>query len=188
LGLDALIFQPTPADIPEMGRFANSVFGVHGEIEKRLQSYFDRPQFRISAARADDGIVALGVASYGVEAALEKYDCFGPAVTDFLRGRLGGSVHMLGVAPDWRGRGLGKKMGRALLRQLREAGAEIFFGTSWDNGTVQNSAVLFESAGFKRIAESATFLNQQSRLHGFTCRVCGGECHCRSFFYGLIVT
>lgn len=182
----ALIASPTVSDVPELGAFSNRIFGDYDGVEAQLRKYIESEKFRVRFARSPAGaVVALGVASANRDFAGEKFGSFGPSVAEFLHGQTVGLVHMLAVAPDLRGRGLGKRIGLDLLSALKEAGCTVVAGTSWDNGTEQNSRALFEAGGFTRIAESAIFLNEESRRTGFRCAKCGGECFCTSYFYGL---
>jgi ribosomal protein S18 acetylase RimI-like enzyme len=99
------------------------------------------------------------------------------------------AVHRLGllqsvaVKPGCRGQGIGTELSRALLDQLKRAGATAVLAVSWESGTRDSSAGMLEAVGFRRVARVEDFWREDSVRMGYTCPRCGKPCRCAGILY-----
>lgn len=181
-----MIRRAAKEDVSEIVEFMNSVFGLNPQAGKSFLEWVDGEKFNVVVARSDGELV--GVSAVSVQENLaDEYVCFGNGALDFLRDRLAGVFLTLAVAPKLRRLGIGKQMGLEQVQWFREKRCDVLVGSSWQSGSCDNSSHLFEGAGFQKLGESVEYLRQQSQRTGLKCSVCGGECSCKSIFYGLLL-
>lgn len=146
-----IVRRATPADLESLGRLGTLLVQEHHEFDARR---FLAPGSRTPAAYAsflgsqleDPDVIVLvvehrgGVIGYAY-AAVEGYDYMS------LRGPAG-VLHDLIVDPRHRGRGIGRRLLRAVLAELKTRGMErVVLSTADRNEGAQR---LFERAGFRR--------------------------------------
>ncbi|MDI6707601.1 MAG: GNAT family N-acetyltransferase [Candidatus Thermoplasmatota archaeon] len=71
-----------------------------------------------------------------------------------------GWIELVGVAPEFMGRGVGKKLGKTLIQHFEKEGIkEVYTTVRWDSGDL---LAFFKSIGFTR----SNFINLEKRLRG----------------------
>lgn len=71
-----------------------------------------------------------------------------------------GWIELVGVAPEFMGRRIGKKLGKILIQRFKKEGIkEIYTTVRWDSGDL---LAFFKSIGFNR----SNFINLEKRLRG----------------------
>jgi GNAT superfamily N-acetyltransferase len=136
-------------------------------------------------AQGADRLLGVTCVTINKSADLKKYECFGQRAIEFMTGQALGWFQLLAVDPEYRKSGIGKALALEQVQWLKQSGCNCLMGTSWQNGSQDNSRHLFEKAGFEKLGESREFLRKQSQETGYLCYVCGGPCQCNSILYGL---
>ncbi len=146
-----IVRRATPADLPTIGRLGALLVEEHYEFDPRrfLAARPGTPEGYASfmGAQLEDPDVAVLVADDNGDvvgyafAAVEGYDYMA------LRGPAG-VLHDLIVAPEHRGRGVGRLLLEAALAYFRSRGVpRVVLATAARNEAAQR---LFESVGFRR--------------------------------------
>lgn len=121
------------------------------------------------------GIATVGDAEYsrdyiGVDVGLEPWDW-------------NGLLHILVVARDYEGRGIGSDLVAHRLQWLRTTDAEGVFGVSWHRENYRDSRPIFEKFGFERVE---TVPEYYAKLDGpAPCVDCEDSCRCDATIYRL---
>jgi len=63
-------------------------------------------------------------------------------------------------------------------------GCTCYVGVSWDSGSLESSASIFEVKGFNRVATFENYWMEESLITQSKCPTCGDPpCSCSAFFY-----
>lgn len=180
-------FRPAQieSDLTQICDLMNATFGVNPQAQKTFRSWIEKDSFAVFVAIQDQKIIAVSACCVKPDVDLTKYDSFGPAAISFLKERNIGWFLCLAVKPEHRKLGIGRKLGEMQSQWLKSKKCAILVGSSWQSGNSDNSGHLYKSASFLKLGESREYLREQSQQTGFICKVCRGECHCRSILYGM---
>jgi GNAT superfamily N-acetyltransferase len=100
-------------------------------------------------------------------------ECFeAPGLWQRLQAKTVGILESTAVLPQYRGRGLGRRMAELRIEFLAGVGCRSIIALSWDNGTAQQSRPLLTSIGFVEKGYVRDI------WEGQPCPFCGESCHC----------
>jgi mycothiol synthase len=141
---DVVVRELGPDDLPVYIALVNTSFAEHTSplhiLEEIVRQAHSRPSF-------DPADIAV-VAPRGAPERLVAFCRTTPAERD---GTLTGEVHLIGVLPEWRGRGLGRELLRWGVAHLRaKAVDEITLAVETTN---TRALSLYERNGFARVQE-----------------------------------
>jgi ribosomal protein S18 acetylase RimI-like enzyme len=176
------------SDLQSIKTLMESVFGPYGRIEEMFTKWITNDQYSVRLALVDEIVVGVCSWSIKLDEEFSKYESFGPKAIDFIVGKKSAWVVNLAVAPDFRKQGLGKKLASAHLDWLKSSCCDVVVGSSWVNGSLDNSQHLYLKSGFQKLGESREFLREQLQGNGAICAVCNtSDCSCNSIFFGIEV-
>lgn len=179
------IRRATLDDVPAIAALKTSAFGANPKIKETLARWVTSPQLLVLVARWEGRTIGALACVAKIQTDVSPLNDFGEAVTSFLQNRKTGSILTLVIDEAHRGHGWGTRLAEQALPWFRGQRCEALWGINWRNGSAQNSAALFERAGFKVLGESRKYMALQQRRENFICATCGAECRCESRFYGL---
>lgn len=166
----------------------DDTFGAYAQNEELFKKWISQEEFSVYVAV--DGNRIIGVSTWNVRSNLDlsKYAMFGADAVNFMKDSKLVSFLNLVVLPEYRQKGLGKKLSLAHFEWLKSQKCDAVFGTSWVNGSDENSSHLYIKAGFKELGKSKEFLRSQLQGSGNMCSVCKTQdCECTSLFFGISV-
>lgn len=181
----AIIRSATIKDIPQIKILMENVFGPFGKLEELFEKWITQDQFSVKVASLNEQVIGVCTWYIKNDGDFSKYEVFGEKAIDFMKCKTPAWVLNLAIISDHRKNGLGKSLSMAQMSWLKELKCDIVLGTSWVNGSDDNSQHLYLKAGFKKLGESREFLKAQMR-NGATCSVCKtSECGCNSILFGI---
>jgi len=178
-------------DVPEIVNLMNQIFGLNPKAEEQFKKWISNENFCVQIAKTktihNSPSRVVGIASCYVNPSLDpqKYASYGPAVVEFLKDQMVGFFLTLATEPQYRTKGIGLELAKMQRDWLLTKNCTVLVGTSWENGTQNNSSHLFKKGGFQNLGESREFMTQQSLQNGYECSICGHPCQCKAVFYGL---
>lgn len=113
------------------------------------------------------------------------YDAFQPGLEVELLSSKVGSLSIMGISPEYQGKGIGQRMLEQRMTWLTDVkGCEILVGISWVSGLGHTSNRVFEKKGFKAIGQIDDFFKASSVEQNLICPVCGDPpCLCPGILY-----
>jgi GNAT superfamily N-acetyltransferase len=172
-----------PGDLDAAAALLNTCLGDGLYTPDGLLELAGYPQGVGLAARVERQIVGALVAQILTPDDMSYYDVFGPEARDRLKGRTAASLEAVAVAPEHRG----KRIGRALLQRSMDwaidRGCYEFVAISWLGGPDSPSWPLFEALHFTALGESDEVYTIDSLENGWSCPVDGHPCHCKGRLY-----
>lgn len=173
------------SDLVQIKDLMESVFGPFGKLEELFTKWITQPQYSVFVAQTDNKIIGVSTWSLKTDNDYTKYESFGPQSIDFMKNKKSAWVVNLAIYPEYRKNGIGTKLALAQFDWLEETNCEIVIGSSWVNGSEDNSQHLYLKAGFKILGESSEFLRTQLQ-NGAMCSICKTtECNCNSILFGI---
>ena len=130
--------------------------------------------------------LSVGKVFVAEEDKLEKIVGFCIAYTDSNDGR--SYVRTVAVNPAFSGRGIGTALVARAVEHLKNIGAKKILSPLWKHDDVINSDVIFRRNGFAPKYEIRDYWLEDSKKRGFSCPICGNECHCTCVMYELAET
>lgn len=94
-------------------------------------------------------------------------------------------VRTVAVAQEFSGRGIGTALVAKAVDYLESLGVKSIFSPLWKHDGVVNSDVIFRRNGFRPVREIPDYWLKDSIEKGYSCPVCGKECHCVCVMYEL---
>ncbi|MCB9740339.1 MAG: GNAT family N-acetyltransferase [Deltaproteobacteria bacterium] len=178
-------------DGPEVEALLGATFGPREDQLTLFDTWLVDPARVVQIARSADSartLLGVGVASILNERGLAGYSRIRPDLPTWLADRRAGSLQTLAVHPTARRTGVGRALAAAMVQWLRSREVEVLLGVSWQHGGADNSARLYEAAGFERLGTSATFFAEEQARSGQPCAVCGTPCRCEAWLFGALRT
>lgn len=170
-------------DIPQIKLLMEQTFGPFPDLELLFTKWILNSAYSVSVAELNEVIIGVSTCAVKQDSDFSTYLCFGKSAIQKLQNKKVASVVNLAINPEYRGQRIGTRLAMTHLDWLEKQKCDVIFGTSWVNGTKQNSSHLFENAGFQKISESAEFLRGQMQI-GAICSVCNlNQCGCNSILY-----
>jgi GNAT superfamily N-acetyltransferase len=137
------------------------------------------------AARVDGEIVGAAVTQILTPEDMSYYDIFGPVAHDRLVGRTAASLEAVAVAPEHRGKRIGRELIQSSMDWAIDKGCYEFVAISWLGEPRNPSWPLFEALQFTALGESGEIYTRDSIENGWSCPVDGNPCHCTGRLYVL---
>lgn len=173
------------SDIAQVRHLMDSVFGYYAQLEEKLTKYITQDDYSVFVALIDKKIIGVTTWCLKTDNDYSKYECFGLAAMSFMKNKSSAQTVNLAIDREHRNKGVGKKLSLAQLDWLKKINCEIVIGSSWINGSDDNSQHLYLNAGFKTLGESKNFLRAQLQNES-SCSVCKtSECSCNSILFGI---
>jgi hypothetical protein len=180
-----LIRKAEISDIPQIKLLMESVFGTFTRMEEMFTKWITHEQYSVQIAVENENIVGVSTWSFKLDDDYSHHASFGEYALSYLRDKKSAWVVNLAIALSLTNQGYGRKLCLAHIDWLRNARCEVIVGTSWVNGSEDNSQHLYLKSGFEKLGESKEFMRGQMELGG-TCAICKtAECHCKSIFFGV---
>lgn len=158
-------------DIPQIKKIMEQTFGPFPQLENLFTKWILNREYSVYVAELKQEIIGVSTCALKLDNDLSKYESFGPNAIDLLNNKKLASVVNLAILPEHRNQKIGTRLALTHTDWLKNNNCDLVFGTSWVNGTAQNSSHLYLKAGFQKIAESDIFLRGQMQ-DGAICSVC----------------
>jgi predicted N-acetyltransferase YhbS len=183
-----MISIATSNDIREICDLMNSTFGPHPKQKEYFEKCIAGSEYVVHVARSSGELIAVATSYVRISSDFNQYEVFSSSAVEFMRNNKLGWFLNMAVVPALRKQKIGNKLAQAQAKWLIENGCTALMGTSWVSGSEDNSAHMFERAGFKVLGKSNEFLRNQLRGTGSLCSACGlSDCECVSILYGLSI-
>lgn len=93
------------------------------------------------------------------------------------------------VQKEFRRQGIGLRMIKEGIKELKKNRCTICIATAWDSGAIESSPKLLEAIGFEKIATLKNYWEKESLIQGYECPKCGKPpCTCSAFLYKYNIT
>lgn len=181
------IIQAKDSDISEIKFLMEKVFGKKDQLEKIFEKWISNPNYSVFVATVQDQVVGVSTWLLKTDLDYARYEVFGDQAIQFLKNKKTAWTVNLAIDSNYRKVGIGKALSLAHLDWLQNSNCDAVLGSSWVNGTENNSQHIFVKAGFKILGESTEFLKNQMKA-GDECSVCmTSDCKCKSILFGIEV-
>lgn len=176
------------SDIEQIKPLMERVFGPYAELEEVLTKWIRQDHFSVMVAKAGAKVVGISTWCLMLDKDFSDYESFGPDAVDFLKSHKLACAMNLAVDPEYRRNSIGQRLSLAHLNWLESKDCTAVMGSSWVNGTNDNSQHLYLKAGFRKLGESQEFLRLNMQ-NGPVCSLCKApECSCRSLLFGVLTS
>lgn len=173
------------SDIDQIKPLMESVFGPFSKLEELFTKWIVQDQYNVVVAKLNEKVIGVSTWCLKLDDDFSNYESFGEQALEFMKNQKLAWTVNLAVYPEYRRNKIGHQLSLAQLRWLEEQDCTAVVGSSWVNGTNDNSQHLYLKAGFSQIGESKEFLRLQMQ-NGATCSVCKtSDCSCSSILFGI---
>jgi GNAT superfamily N-acetyltransferase len=172
-----------PADRAAAATLLNTYLGDGLYSPDGLLELADYEQGLGLAARIDGRIVGASVTQILTPDDMDYYDIFGREAHDRLEGHTAASIEAVAVAPEQRGKRIGRELIERNIEWAEDKGCHEFVAISWLGQPANPSWPLFEALRFTVYGESGEIFTRDSIKNGWSCPVDGNPCHCRGRLY-----
>lgn len=184
--LQASIETAQLSDIEQIVPLMETIFGPFPQLEALFTKWIEGEKFNVMLAKSGQKVIGISTWCLKSDLNFSLYESYGESAIEFLKSHKIAWAINLAVTPEHRRLGLGHQLSLAQLSWLEYQDCSAVVGSSWINGSNDNSQHLFLKAGFKMIGESGDFLRQQMK-NGASCSVCKtSDCSCRSILFGAL--
>ncbi|MCP4445566.1 MAG: GNAT family N-acetyltransferase [Myxococcales bacterium] len=136
-----LEYRELTSDYAGLSELFGDTFGVRNDQAALNQKMLEDECCRVLAALENKALVGVSVVRIAPPAhELPSYVSFGEAAS-VLRGRPLGTFNVMAISPSHKRRGIATSLGTQQLAWLRERGAELLLGISWQHGDGDCSAL-----------------------------------------------
>jgi GNAT superfamily N-acetyltransferase len=177
------ITNPEHPLIPEFLNIMWETQGINVGTLEGVKFSAESPKSLLLFAFFNDQLIGGAIAKV-LDKDLEYYRPFSEDVYQKIMHSSTGSLSMMGLLPEFQGRGFGQILARQRLEWLRSQGCNVFVGISWVSGLAHTSNRVFEKMGFKAINQIDNFFAESSVEMNLICPVCGEPpCNCPGILY-----
>lgn len=173
------------SDIDQIHTLMESIFGFYPNLDEVFAQWISNDHYNVVLAQFHEKIIGVSTWCLKQDIDFLPYESFGKQAIDFLTSHKLAWVLNLAVYPEYRRNKIGEQLSLVQIKWMKERDCTAVAGTSWVNGTADNSQHLYFKAGFQQLGVSKDFLRLQMQ-NGALCSVCKTSgCSCLSILYAI---